>query len=277
MDLGNKATEQTRGSDLRSGTAGREGWLKLRPPGKQARRRDLSIMASASTPSFPVATRRTILVTGGTGYLGRASIPVLLAHGHRVRALVRPGSEGKLPPGTEAVSGNPLEANSVQAAIKDADTVVHLVGVPKPSPAKAKQFREIDLVSIQATVEAIGRVSPRPHLVYLSVAQPSSVMKAYIAVRAEGEALIRSRGIDATFLRPWYVLGPGHRWPYLLVPVYALLRLFPSTRASAERLGLVTLAQMVRALVNAVENPAPGVRIVDVPKIKTGWRRSETG
>lgn len=200
-------------------------------------------MAAASTPTLSEKPRH-VLVTGGTGYIGRALIPVLLARGHRVRALVRPGSEEKLPAGAEPVLGNPLVADSVQAAIAGADTIVHLVGVPKPSPAKARQFHEIDLVSIQATAEAIGRISPRPHLVYLSVAQPSSVMKAYIAVRAEGEALIRARGFEATFVRPWYVLGPGHRWPYLLLPVYALLRLIPSTRASAERLGLVTLAQM---------------------------------
>lgn len=227
-------------------------------------------MPASSTPTFPAASPRHVLVTGGTGYLGRASIRVLLARGHRVRVLVRPGSEGKLPAGVEGVAGNPLDAASVGAALAGIDTVVHLVGVPKPSPAKARQFREIDLVSIQATVEAMARVSPRLRLVYLSVAQPASVMKAYIAVRAEGEALIRARGFDATFLRPWYVLGPGHRWPCLLLPVYALLRLFPATRASAERLGLVTLEQMVRALVNAVENPVAGMRIVDVPAIKAG-------
>lgn len=234
-------------------------------------------MASASIPTFPETASRRVLVTGGTGYLGRALMPVLLERGHRVRALVRSGSERKLPAGIEPMIGNPLDADSVHAALDGVDTVIHLVGVPKPSPAKARQFREIDLVSIQATVAAIDRASLRPHLIYLSVAQPSSVMKAYIAVRAEGEALIREHGFDATFLRPWYVLGPGHRWPCLLLPVYALMRLFPSTRASAERLGLVTLAQMVCALVKAVEQPARGVQIVGVPEIKTGSRKPESG
>jgi uncharacterized protein YbjT (DUF2867 family) len=39
---------------------------------------------------------RQVFVTGGTGYLGGALLPALLARGHRVRALVRPGSEAKL-------------------------------------------------------------------------------------------------------------------------------------------------------------------------------------
>lgn len=216
---------------------------------------------------------RSVLITGGSGYLGRALVPELIARGHRVRVLVRAGSEGKIARGAEAVVGNPLEGASVAAAIGDADTVVHLVGVPKPSPAKARQFRAIDLVSIQATVAAVVEraergSAARRHLVYLSVAQPAPVMHAYVAVRAEGEALIRARGLDATCLRPWYVLGPGHRWPMMLVPIYAVLRWIPATRAAAERLGFVTLAQMTAALVRAVENWPAGVRVVDVPAIR---------
>lgn len=211
---------------------------------------------------------RTVAVTGGTGYLGRALIPQLLARGHRVRALVRPGSERKLPAGVVAVVGNPLVPADVALLLVGADTLVHLVGVPKPSPAKARQFREIDLVSIQVATAAAVRSVPRPHVVYLSVAQPAPVMKAYIAVRREGEELIRAQGLSATFLRPWYVLGPGHRWPAILVPVYALLRRVPSMRASAERLGFVSLAEVVAALVRAVEQPAESVRVVEVPEIR---------
>jgi uncharacterized protein YbjT (DUF2867 family) len=107
------------------------------------------------------------------------------------------------------------------------------------------------------------------HLVYVSVAHPAPVMRAYIAVRQEGEALVATSGIRATILRPWYVLGPGHRWPYVLVPAYAVLRRLPATRAGAERLGLVTHEQMVAALVRVVEAPPDsGVRIVEVPEIR---------
>ncbi len=107
------------------------------------------------------------------------------------------------------------------------------------------------------------------HFVYLSVAQPAPLMQAYVAVRREGEDLIRGTGLTATMLRPWYVLGPGHRWPYLLKPFYAVLSLIPSTRDGARRLGLVTRAQMIGALIRAVENPPQGVRIIDVPQIRS--------
>jgi uncharacterized protein YbjT (DUF2867 family) len=101
-------------------------------------------------------------------------------------------------------------------------------------------------------------------------------MKEYIAVRAEGEALLRSIGLNATIVRPWYVLGPGHRWPAVLLPVYWVLERLPGTRNSARRLGLITLDQMLEALVNAVENPVRGIRIVEVPEIRSGVKPRES-
>jgi uncharacterized protein YbjT (DUF2867 family) len=145
--------------------------------------------------------------------------------------------------------------------------VVHLVGTPRPNPTKAAEFRRVDLASIRASTVAAQQAGAR-HLVYVSVAHPAPVMRAYIAVRQEGESFVEASGIPATILRPWYVLGPGHRWPYLLVPLYAALRLLPATRAGAERLGLIPREAMIAALVSAVETPpTQRARIVEVPDI----------
>jgi len=165
------------------------------------------------------------------------------------------------------VSADPLQDGSYTESIRGCDTFIHLIGVPHPSPAKAAQFRAVDLPSIQIAVKAAREAGIR-HFIYLSVAQPASMMEAFIAVRAEGEALIRSSGMKATFVRPWYVLGPGHWWPYALVPFYWLAELLPPTRESARRLGLVTISQMLNALAWAVEHPADGIRILDVPAIR---------
>jgi uncharacterized protein YbjT (DUF2867 family) len=200
--------------------------------------------------------------------VGRALLPALLVRGHTVHALVRPGSERSLPADVVVIRGDALEADTFAHAIAPADTVVHLVGVPRPSPLKAAQFLMVDLASIRATMAAVRGTSVR-HLVYLSVAQPAPVMRAYIAARREGEALVRAGEISATFVRPWYVLGPGHRWPAALIPLYALLERLPGTRAGALRLGLVTLPQLVAALVDAVEHPPAGIRVMDVPAIRT--------
>jgi uncharacterized protein YbjT (DUF2867 family) len=213
-----------------------------------------------------VATRN-VFFTGGTGYMGARLIPLLLARGHKIRALVRKGSENKLPTGCEIVVGNALEKESFVPQVQPSDTFVQLVGVAHPSPSKGEQFRAIDLVSVRASVAAAAEAKIQ-HFIYVSVAQPAPMMKDYLAVRAEGESLLRATGMNATILRPWYVLGPGHRWPYALIPAYWICELLPPTRAGACRLGLVTLNQMLTALVRAVENPPTGTHIVEVPEIR---------
>jgi uncharacterized protein YbjT (DUF2867 family) len=225
--------------------------------------------AALLEPTLQSMNRRCVFVTGGTGYLGRPFIRELIARGHEVRALVRPASAGRVPEGAEAVDGDAL--GDFAASIPPADTLVHLVGTPHPGPHKARQFRAIDLVSIRASVAAAKRAAVR-HLVYVSVAHPAPAMHAYIAVREEGEALIAASGLSATILRPWYVLGPGHRWPRVMLPAYWLMERLPWTRDSALRLGLVSLSQMVAALVSAVENPVEGVRFAGVPEIRDSGR-----
>src|ERR1700732_4065807 len=209
-----------------------------------------------------------VFVTGGTGYVGRPLITQLLERGHEVQALVRPGSERKLPAGCQAILGDALDGKSYAPKINPADTFVQLVGVSHPNPSKAAEFRNGDLASGRSAIEAAQNAGVQ-HFVYVSVAHPAPVMKTYIEVRSQCEAMIGQSGMNATILRPWYVLGPGHRWPYFLIPMYKLMELLPSTREGAKRLGLVTLEQMVRALVQAVETSAQDVRIVEVPQSRT--------
>lgn len=224
------------------------------------------IQTACSIVSFGMSNRN-IFIAGGTGYIGSRLIPRLLNQGHHVRALTRGGSRHKLPPGCEAVVGDPLDPASFVQQIHPSDTFVQLVGVPKPSPAKAAQFRAVDLPAIRAAVPAAVEAGIK-HFVYVSVAHPAPLMKAYIEVRSEGEELIKKSGLKATILRPWYVLGPGHRWPYALIPAYAILERLPSTRETALRLGLVTLDQMLNALAASIETPAESLRILEVPNIK---------
>ncbi|HEX2060376.1 MAG TPA: NAD(P)H-binding protein [Thermoanaerobaculia bacterium] len=199
-----------------------------------------------------------VFIAGATGYIGRHLVPELARRGHTVRALVRPSSLDRLPADAKPVIGDALNAATFAHALAPSDTFIQLVGVPHPSPAKAEEFRKVDLVAIRESVRAVSGSGIR-HFIYLSVAMPAPVMKEYIAVREEGERLVRGSGLAATFVRPFYVLGPGHWWPYLVLPLFWLFaepHLYP-----------VKLRAVVNAIADAVENPADGVRIIDAAEL----------
>ena len=143
----------------------------------------------------------------------------------------------RVPAGAAAVAGDPLDPVSYAAAVQPGHTVVHLVGTPHPSPAKAAEFARVDLPSICAAVMAAVE-KHAAHLVYVSVAHPAPVTQAYIAIRS--------------------------------APIYGLAGLVPFLRDGAERLGLGTIEQMVASLAAGVTHPpqAGSQRIVTVPAIR---------
>jgi uncharacterized protein YbjT (DUF2867 family) len=210
---------------------------------------------------------RRIFITGGTGYMGSHLIPLLVARGHEVVPLVRRGSEHKVPLACTPVLGDALDGASYLHHLREGDTFIQLVGVAHPSPAKAKEFVAVDQRSGVEGIRAAKRAGVA-HFIYVSVAHPAPAMHSYIAARSACEMELKASGLNATILRPWYVLGPGHRWPYALIPFYWLAERIPSTREGARRLGLVTVEQMLRALAEAVEHPVSGVRVIEVPAIR---------
>jgi len=199
-------------------------------------------------------------------------IPLLMQRGHEVRALVRETSAPRLPPGCTPVIGNALDATTFADQVRDCDTFVQLVGTPHPNPSKAAEFERVDFASVRESVRAASDASVS-HFIYLSVTPAASMMRAYVDVRMRGEALARDfvtklPGRSATFLRPWYVLGPGHRWPYAIIPIYWLMAAIPQTRDKAREFGLVTIAQIVSTVVASVDDPPVGARVVGVPEIR---------
>ena len=212
-----------------------------------------------------------VFIAGGTGYVGIRLIPLLLNRGHRVTALVREQSRHKVPVGCDIAIGNALDGNSYAHMLDGSDTFVQLTGVAHPSPAKARQFVEVDMKSGLEAVR-VATAAGISHFVYVSVAHPAPVMRAYIDARTQCEQAILESGLNSTVLRPWYVLGPGHWWPCVLIPFYKVAEAIPSTRASARRLGLVTVQQMVNALARSVDNPPQGTCQLEVPEIRMAIR-----
>ena len=76
-----------------------------------------------------------VFIGGETGYIGRALIPRLVAHGHSLTALARKGSEHKIPPGCTIQIGNALDRHYIRCA--RLRYFIHLVGTPHPAPGRA--------------------------------------------------------------------------------------------------------------------------------------------
>lgn len=217
---------------------------------------------------------KTIFITGGTGYIGSRLIKRLLKKEYTVVALTRKGSEHKLPVGCEIVFGNALDATTYQRHVPLNCIFVHLVGVAHPSPSKKEKFNSIDLVSVREAVKAAQKAECH-HFTYISVSQfPSRIMHDYQSVRKTAESYIRkaltTEGVrSATFIRPWYVLGPSHYWPLLLFPFYWLAKISKKYRTAAEAKDLVWIHNMLDTLEFAIETPPQyGERIFEIKDIK---------
>jgi uncharacterized protein YbjT (DUF2867 family) len=214
-------------------------------------------------------SKKPVFVAGGTGYIGKRLIKILLNEGCEVTALAREQSVKKLPEGCKVVIGTPFDASSYAGSIPEDSVFVHLVGVAHPGPKKKEQFYSIDLASLKVSLEAAKQAKVK-HFVYISVAQlPTEVMRDYQEARRRGEEAILASGLTCTFIRPWYVVGPGHYWPLLFLPVFKLLEVIPKTSEKAKALALVSLRQMLHTLyVTIINSPKEINNIVEIPDIK---------
>lgn len=106
-------------------------------------------------------------------------------------------------------------------------------------------------------------------ILYLSVAmEPSGLMNKFQETKRKAENCIKASGIPFVFIRPWYVLGPGHRWPYLLMPIYKILEWLPATRKKAKAFGLITIDQMLNCIKYLLDNPELKTITFEIEDIK---------
>jgi uncharacterized protein YbjT (DUF2867 family) len=216
---------------------------------------------------------KQVFITGATGYMGTRLTKQLLSKGHQVTALVRKGSEHKVAAGPAIITGDPFDAATFRHSVHPGSVFVQLLGVAHPSPRKAQQFREIDLRSLEASADAAADAGVS-HFIYVSVAMgPGRLMYAYRQVRREGENYCLRKQLHCTFIRPWYVLGPGHWWPILLLPFYGLAEIVPSWRKQARAKALVTINQMLDALMIAIEAIPSPLRILEIKDIRSAAKK----
>jgi nucleoside-diphosphate-sugar epimerase len=162
-----------------------------------------------------------VLVTGASGFLGRAACARLLDEGHEVVALVRrPGSE---PEGTRAVVGDLAEPATVESAVVDAapDAVLHLAA-EIASQRSAKKIYAINVQGTRAVLDACWVLETQPRVVFTSTvvtgdaggallteSEPLPVATPYGRSKQDGERMVAESGLPYVIVRPSHVYGPG--------------------------------------------------------------------
>jgi uncharacterized protein YbjT (DUF2867 family) len=132
-----------------------------------------------------------ILVTGGTGALGRRLAPILIERGHRVRLLARHAERGTQ--GAATVRGNVLTGEGLGAAVAVSDVVIHA------ATSSRRRIRETEVEGTRKVVEAIG--SSGTHLIYVSIVGIDRHRLPYYRAKLETERLISASGVPWTIQR----------------------------------------------------------------------------
>lgn len=207
-----------------------------------------------------------VLVTGGTGFVGRQVVSELVQRGHEVRCLVRSGSEKKLPhPGAiQVVPGDVTQPNTLPAAMQGCDAVVHLVGIIREFPARGITFQKMHLEATAHVVAAARKAGIRRY-VHMSAleAKPAPVI-GYHTTKRQAEEVVVTSGLTFTIFRPSIIYGPGDAFSNLFKRQIETLRLVPVIGNGHYLLQPVPVWQVAQGFALALETSTAANRRYDV-------------
>jgi uncharacterized protein YbjT (DUF2867 family) len=160
-----------------------------------------------------------ILVTGGTGVLGRPVVARLLATGHEgVRAMSRRPrpADG----GPEWATADLQSGQGVDAAVAGVGTIIHCAGF---------KGRKAEIETVGTLIRSALRAEKAPHLVYISIVGIDRIPLGYYRGKLEAERLIEASGLPFTILRATQfhelvrlMLAVLAKAPVMLVPAVSI-------------------------------------------------------
>lgn len=153
-----------------------------------------------------------ILVTGGTGTIGRQVVPLLRKEGATVRVLSRHARPSA--PGVEYVAGDTVKGEGLASALNGVETVLHLAGGAKGDDIAARNL-----------VAAARRAGVK-HLVLISVVGADRMPIGYFRMKRAAEDVIEASDIPFTILR----VAQLHNFVLPVVRMMARMPLAPAPR-----------------------------------------------
>lgn len=181
-----------------------------------------------------------VLVTGGTGTLGRALVPLLQAAGHDVRVLSR-RADPKIPAGTAAAQGDVRTGAGVPAAVAGVDVVVHAASNPR------RQVRETEVEGARHVAAAAA--AGGAHLIYVSIVGVDRHRYPYYKAKLAAERVVADSGA------PWTVFRATQFHDLL----HLMLRSRIFIRTPNLRFQPVDVNEVARRLAELVAQPSAGL------------------
>jgi uncharacterized protein YbjT (DUF2867 family) len=208
----------------------------------------------------------TVFVTGGTGFVGRAVVGALLAHGHRVRCLVRPASAGKQPrrDGVEPVAGDVTRPGGLAGAVRGADAVVHLVGIIRELPGRGITFERLHTGATENVLGATREAGVDRFLHMSALGTGPEARSRYHQTKWAAEEAVRASGLGWTIFRPSVIFGPGDGFVSLIAKLVRWFPIVPVIGDGRNRFQPVAVTDVAEGFARALERPATAGQTFEV-------------
>ncbi len=176
--------------------------------------------------------RRSVLVTGATGFLGYRVVVALMEAGAEVTALVRQDRAdalGTLSERIRVVYADVWNKASLKGRARGCRSIVHLVGSTRADPRRGLTYNQVNLMPARNVVNmAVG--DGVPYLILLStVMRPGDLPGAYVRSKRDAEVYLRNSGLNWTIVRAPALYPPrsstvfkflslvGGLWPFSML------------------------------------------------------------
>ncbi|MBA3890501.1 MAG: DUF1990 family protein [Gemmatimonadaceae bacterium] len=205
-----------------------------------------------------------VLVTGGTGVVGTATVTALVDAGHEVRLLSRHAraDSRQWPEGVEARAGNVADAASIHGAADGCDVVLHLVAIVDETPPRVT-FERVNVEGTRNVLAEAARAGT-VRVIYVSSLGADSGESDYHVSKRRGEELTRSYAGRWTILRPGNVYGPGDDQISLLLRMVRTLPAIPVIGGGDQPIQPAWHEDIARGMVQAVERDDLDGRVLEL-------------